>query len=36
MSIQGIPAEELTRFLYRYHQVLARYFVCENTSHAEL
>jgi hypothetical protein len=35
MSIQEIPAEELARFLYRYNQVLAAHFGCENTSHAE-
>lgn len=35
MSIQEVPAEELARFLYRYHQVLAPYFGCRNTSHAE-
>ncbi len=35
MSVQEVPAEELARFLYRYHQFLAPYFGCKDTSHAE-
>ena len=35
MSIQEVPAEELARFLHRYHHVLAPCFGCRNTSHAE-
>jgi hypothetical protein len=35
MSIQEVPTEELARFLYRYHQVLAPYLHCQNRSHTE-
>ena len=35
MSIQEVHAEELARFLYRYHQILAPYFGCKDISHAE-
>ena len=35
MSVQEVPAEELARFLYRYHQYLAPYFGCKDTFHAE-
>jgi hypothetical protein len=35
MSIQEVHAEELARFLHRHHHVLAPYFGCWNTSHAE-
>jgi len=35
MSIHEVPAEELARFLYRYHQSLAPYLGCKNASHAE-
>jgi hypothetical protein len=35
LSIQQVPAEELARFLYRYHQVLAPDFDCKSTSHAD-
>jgi hypothetical protein len=35
MSIQEVPTEELAKFLYRYHQVLAPYLHCKTPSHAE-
>jgi hypothetical protein len=35
MSIQEVPAEELAKFLHRYHQVLAPYLHCKTASHAE-
>ena len=35
MSIQEVPTEELAKFLYRYHQVLAPYLHCRATAHQE-
>jgi len=35
MSIQEVPTEELAKFLYRYHQVLAPYLHCRTTAHQE-
>jgi len=35
MSIQEVPTEELARFLYRYHQVLAPYLHCQSKLQAE-